>query len=552
MLSCSNINIVLNFDIEIEHAQGKIRYYDHHNILIEYVTSGAKSQIKLGDLKSIKEEVKVYCEEKEEWQYFENTCYAPRNLGFPDPHLAECEVLSVALTTIVDENSNDKIIYVIGTKDYTGKSEIENTGYKIHYTKAKDEKELLLRFIQKWREIKPDIITGWNIEGFDIPYMVNRITRILGSKYTNMLSPFSSISNHCIKEKQKDENLYYSIAGIIIYDYLSIYKKFSRNKQESYKLDWIGQVEVNHAKVSFPEYNNSLMTMWEFGYDKFIYYNAVDTLIVSKIDNKLKFINLAITIAHITKSDLSESLGTIKIWDSLIYKMLSDKNVQLIPNERKEKTKPFIGAAVKEPQYGRSGWTLTFDLTSLYPSIIRMLKMSPDTLVHREVGSDIYANAEQLQNISENIEIINDILKHKQFGNDPFNYDEINLCEILSDENIHLIKNTHKQNIINIKNELDKLYEYYSSGHQYLHGVNSVMDNVDNFIEMKSDLNYAYNNNLTVAANGSSYDKTKDGVIPQAMTMLFNYRKEIKTEMKKVKQKWQDKIKELNELEKCD
>ena len=74
-----------------------------------------------------------------------------------------------------------------------------------------------------------------------------------------------------------------------------------------------------------------------------------------------------------------------------------------------------------------------------------MLKMSPDTLVHREVGSDIYANTEQLQNISENIEIINDILKRKQFGNDPFNYDEINLCEILSDENIHLIKNTHKR-----------------------------------------------------------------------------------------------------------
>ena len=203
-IKLENDYIVLNFDIETEHAQGKIRYYDHHNILIEYVASGAKSQIKLGDLKSVKEEVKVYCEEKEEWHYFENTCYAPQNLGFPDPHLAECEVLSVALTTIVDENSNDKIIYVIGTKDYTGKSEIENTGYKIHYTKAKDEKELLLRFIQKWREIKPDIITGWNIEGFDIPYMINRITRILGSKYTNMLSPFSSISNRCIKEKQKE------------------------------------------------------------------------------------------------------------------------------------------------------------------------------------------------------------------------------------------------------------------------------------------------------------------------------------------------------------
>lgn len=176
--------------------------------------------------------------------------------------------------------------------------------------------------------------------------------------------------------------------------------------------------------------------------------------------------------------------------------------------------------------------------------------MSPDTLVHREVGSDVFANSDKLQNINENIETLNDILKNKKFGNTSFNYDNIDFSNVLSDENIINIKNTHKQNVIDIKTNLEKLYEYYSSGHRYLHGVAGVMNNVDNFIEMKSDLTYAYNSDLTVAANGSSYDKTKEGVIPQAMTMLFNYRKELKTEMKKVKQQWQNKIKELNELEK--
>lgn len=551
-IQLKNDYVVLNFDIETEHATGIPRYPRNHPVLILYVETGIKEKRNLDELKSINAEIKLYDEEKEEWLSFEDTCYAPKSLGFPDPNMATCEVLSVALTTVVDKESNNKVIYVIGTKDYSGETEIENTGYKIHYTKARSEKELLALFIQKWREIKPDIITGWNIEGFDIPYMINRITRVLGHKFTNMLSPFSNESQSCIKERQKDDSVYYSIVGITIYDYLPIYKKFSRSKQESYKLDWIGQVEVDHAKVSYSEYNDSLMLLWELDYNKFVYYNAVDTLIVNKIDNKLKYINLAITIAHITKSDLSEAMGTIKIWDSLIYKMLGDKNIQLIPQTRKEKTKPFIGAAVKEPIFGRSGWTVTYDLTSLYPSIIRMLEMSPETIVDREVGYDCSANYDKIYQINSNIEIVQEILDRKKHGNNPFNVDNIDMLSDFDDiDLINILENTYKSNLVELIDKLNSLKKYYSSGHQYLLGVDSVLENVDNLIEMKTDLSYAKERNVTIAGNGSSYAKNVNGVIPSAMTMLFEYRKQLKNEMKENKKLLQKKIEELHKLEKA-
>lgn len=551
-IKLKNDYVVLNFDIETEHATGIPKYARSHKVLVMYVDTGAKEQRSLDDLKSINSEIKIYDEEQKQWLNYEDTCYAPKTLGFPDPNLAVCEVLSVALTTVVDKESKNKIIYVIGTKEYTGESEIKDTGYKIEYIKAADERELLVRFIQKWREIKPDIITGWNIEGFDIPYMINRITRVLGHKYTNMLSPFSNESTACIKERQKEDAVYYSITGITIYDYLPIYKKFSRSKQESYRLDWIGQVEVDHAKVSYAEYNDSLMLLWEFDFNKFVYYNAVDTLIVSKIDNKLKYINLAITIAHITKSDLSEATGTIKIWDSLIYKMLGDKNIQLIPQTRKEKTKPFIGAAVKDPIFGRSGWTVTYDLTSLYPSISMMLGMSPETIVDREVGYDYSANYDQIYQIDNNLEIVNDILSKGKFGTSSFNVDSLELLSDFDDiDLINILQNTYKSNVLELRDKLNSLKTYYSSGHDYLHGVKSVLENVDNLIDMKTDLSYAKERNVTIAGNGSSYNKSIEGVIPSAMRMLFEYRKQLKNEMKENKKLLQKKIEELHKLEKA-
>ena len=405
-IKLTNDYVVLNFDIEVEHAQGKIKYFGDYIVNVRKKGDSEEFKLSLNEVKEYTVQLELFDVEKKIWVLFEDSCYAPKSLGFPDPNLALYEVLSVSLI-----GGNEKVIHVFGTKKFTGETSIEGSEYKINYIECPSERELLIKFIQKWREIKPDILTGWNIEGFDIPYIVNRITRVLGKKFANMLSPFSSESASCIKERQREDAVYYSITGITIFDYLSIYKKFSRTKQESYKLDWIGEVEVGHKKISYEEYDNSLMKLWEYGFDKFVLYNAIDTLIVNKIDEKKKFINLAITIAHITKSDLSDALGTIKPWDNIIYNMLALKNIQLPPHIKKEKIKEFLGAFVKEPLFGRHGWIVTHDLTSLYPSIIRMLMMSPEALVCREVGSDPFVHREELMNIDINLQIIEDLLK---------------------------------------------------------------------------------------------------------------------------------------------
>lgn len=545
-IKLTNDYVVLNFDIETEHGEGFIKYKDPHIIQVQE-DKNEPIKMALGEFKKIDlnvHEYHVYDEEKKDWLLYENSCYAPQQLGFPDPNLALYQVMSVSLIS-----SLENIIYVYGTKEFKGTHTIEGSDYTIRHIYCANEKELLVKFIQKWREIKPDILTGWNVEGFDVPYIINRIVRVLGKKFANMLSPFANESQNCIRERQKEDAVYYSISGITIYDYLSVYKKFSREKRESYKLDWIGKVEVDHQKISYDEYDNSLMKLWEYDYDKFILYNAIDTLIVNKLDKKLKFINLAITIAHITKSDLSDALGTIKIWDNMIYNLLRKRDIQIPPNIKQEKSKEFLGAFVKEPLLGRHGWTLTFDLTSLYPSIIRMLGMSPETLIDREIGNDFTANSDVRKVIKSNMDIVANIIMDGEFGTDNELSEDLYILKRFESADVNKIKSLDKNTMIYVLQELRRADEYYNSGHNHIHGVKTVLENVENFINMTTDLSWAKEKNVTVAGNGSTYDKSTEGVIPAAMTMLFNYRKLLKNKMKEEKKKLQLKIEELHKLE---
>lgn len=549
VIKLTNDYVVLNFDIEVEHGAGKIKYKPWHKIKIVN-SNNEEVEMSLLELKDVKGDFNIYDEEKREYLHFDDSCYAPKQLGFPDPHLALYEVLSVSLI-----GTNEKVIYVFGTKEFTGSTKIENSDYVIEYKYCANEKDLLISFIQKWREISPDILTGWNIEGFDIPYIINRIARVLNKKFVNMLSPYSKYSENCVRESQKENNVYYGIMGITIYDYLNIYKKFSRDKQESYKLDWIGEVEVGHKKISYEEYDNSLMKLWEYDYNKFILYNAIDTLIVTKLDNKLKFINLAITIAHITKSDLSDALGTTKPWDNIIFNLLLLRNTQIIPFVKKEKVKEFLGAFVKKPLLGKHGWTITFDLTSLYPSIIILLNMSPETLLVREVGSDYLANAKIKEILLDNIDVINELLSDNNYADDgadepviPRSF-RITKSFIDNKESLDYLTECKLETLLALRTKLNKIYDYFDSGHPYLHGVKTVQDNISNFIEMKTDLSFLDEMNATIAGNGSMYDKSFVGVIPEAMEYLFNYRKSLKNEMKEKKKLLQKKLEELHRLE---
>ena len=544
-IKLTNDYVVLNFDIETEHGSGFIKYKDDYSFKVQIDDNEPvmmlHREFKLIDLKSCN--AVIFDEEKNDWLEYEYTCYAPQQLGFPDPNLAKYEVMSISLIS-----SQENIIYVFGTKDFNGTRLVKDSKYVIQHIQCQDEKALLVRFIQKWREIKPDILTGWNIEGFDIPYIINRVVRVLGKKFANMLSPFCDVSPNCIRERQRDDQVYYSISGVTIFDYMSIYIKFSRSKQESYRLDWIGKVEVGHQKLTYEEHDNNLMKLWEYDYDKFILYNAIDTLIVNKLDEKLKFINLAITIAHITKSDLSDALGTIKIWDNMIYNLLARKNIVIPPNIKGVKTKEFLGAYVKPPLLGRHGWTLTFDLTSLYPSLIRMFGMSPETLVDREVGNEISINSEIRIPLNRNITYLEDLLDQGEHG-DSSTIVDIDLTKQFDIETINYIETLTRVEVINIVESAKNIDKYYSSGHPNIYGINNVLDNIDNFIDMSTDLSWARDKNVTVAGNGSTYNKDIDGVIPMAMTMLFNYRKSLKDKMKDEKKLLQKKLEELHKLE---
>lgn len=302
--------------------------------------------------------------------------------GFPHAHTAKDEILSISMKVF----GKDKFI-TLGTKDYTPKNP------KNVYVKCNNEKHLLNTFLGFWKTIRPDIITGWNIQGFDIPYLVNRIKRTLGDDAVLQLSPFQAYfknSKYVIADREIKDGRgarTYSILGVTSFDYLELYKKFNPEKLESYKLDFVGEFEGVGKKVDYSEYGNNLMRLYNENYEKFVEYNEQDVMLVELIDNKKEFVRLGMSVATMTKSRLSEIFGTVKIWDNLVYNMLKKDGIVVPPENFGAEAKDFIGGFVKEPKPGRYKWIVSLDLTSLYPSIIRMYNMSPETIVRDAMGT---------------------------------------------------------------------------------------------------------------------------------------------------------------------
>lgn len=161
--------------------------------------------------------------------------------GFPEPKTADCEIVLITM-----QNVNTKVCYTFGTKPYSG----DDTRYAL----AKDEYSLLKMFLQFWNHVEPDIVTGWNIETFDIPYIANRISRVLGEGEESKLSPWGYVSVKSLFVKGNEE-VQAEIKGVSILDYLALYKKFTYTKRESYSLQFIAQEELGHSKVELPGKN---------------------------------------------------------------------------------------------------------------------------------------------------------------------------------------------------------------------------------------------------------------------------------------------------------
>lgn len=295
--------------------------------------------------------------------------------GFPTPSEAAYPVLTI---TIKKSKENKFIVW--GLVDYNPNStELKELEGRIVYHKCSSEYELLRSFINYWCRNHPDVITGWYTKMFDIPYLVNRIGRILGADTKLKLSPWKQIREQPIQIAGRTHQTY-NIEGIQSLDYIELFQKFGYvyGTQESYKLDHIANVVLGQKKLDYDEYGN-LHTLYKENPQKYVDYNIRDVDLVERIDNKLDYISLVTSIAGRAGVNYRDALGTVVVWDNILYRELIRENVVINPKvvlEREE----YSGGFVKDPHVGRHEWVCSFDLNSLYPSLIVQYNMSPETI----------------------------------------------------------------------------------------------------------------------------------------------------------------------------
>ena len=308
--------------------------------------------------------------------------------GFPDLNTANKEVTAITLCR------NSEYV-VLGTKPY--KKEKKN----VIYIKCEDEKDLLEKFLTVWRskQWSPDIVTGWNVEGFDMPYLIRRIENILGEGSSKKMSPFGFFDVRYVPSPKFDGGEEFvpilCPAGITVLDYLVLYKKFSYTPQESYKLDHIAHSELGKKKLDYRGLGyDTLDEFYKKDYQNFINYNIVDVELVYELEDKMKLIEQACALAYDAKANLIESLTTVRIWDVIIHNYLLSQNIVVPFFDRESRTGieyegTIQGAYVKDPLNGLHNWVVSFDLNSLYPHIIMQYNISPDTYVDRKGGVDV-------------------------------------------------------------------------------------------------------------------------------------------------------------------
>ena len=294
--------------------------------------------------------------------------------GFPDIYRADKPVTAISV------RKNGKSV-VLGCGKYTSKSK------DVTYVECVDEKNLLGIFLNLMNhpDWTPDVITGWNVEGFDIPYLYNRINNLLGSESVKKLSPWRIVEEReIVRGKSGTSHKVYEIAGVTTLDYLELYKKFSFTNQESYRLDHIANIELGERKLDYSEYD-SLLELYKQDYEKFIDYNLHDVVLVDRLEDKLGLIKQVFAIAYDAKVNYMDTMTTVRPWDIIIHNYLMSKMTVIPLAEKKSLDSPLVGGYVKDPKIGMHKWVVSFDLNSLYPHLIMQYNISPETYVGKNV-----------------------------------------------------------------------------------------------------------------------------------------------------------------------
>ena len=319
--------------------------------------------------------------------------------GFPDPYQANEPITAICIK------------YVNGTTFVFGCGDYEVQGDEVYF-KCKDEWTLCKKFIQQWCHMTPDVLTGWNTKFFDIPYLVNRFRKILGEDETKLLSPWKYIGSRQTTINGRTMTAY-DLMGVASLDYIELYRWYAPDgkSQESYRLDAIASAEIGENKLSYDEYDN-LHQLYRLNFQKFIEYNIKDVELIIRLEDKLKLIELALTLAYDTKCNYEDVFAQTRMWDALTYNRLMQDSIVVPPRDVQEKDGAFEGAYVKEVQVGAHNWVASFDLNSLYPNLMMQYNISPETLIEPENYTD-----EMHEIISQGVTVNKLLLKQVNLSN---------------------------------------------------------------------------------------------------------------------------------------
>lgn len=296
--------------------------------------------------------------------------------GFPEVDNPVNQILTIAY-----KSSKDDTYRVWGMKPYD-EAITSLKHLNIEYRQFTEESSMLSAFIDYWAEPDntPDIITGWNTRFFDIPYMVSRMSFLLGEEKVRNLSPWRKIERKEIFVKGRQQ-IAFDIMGIQHLDYMELFKKFAYTygNQESYSLNHISSVVLGEKKLDYSEVG-TLRDLYDADFQMFVDYNIKDVELIERMEEKLGLITLVLTMAYLGGVNYQDTLGTTAIWDSIIFRRLARSKITILPSTPKE-TEQFPGGYVKAPHVGMHDWVMSFDLNSLYPNLIVQYNMSPETLI---------------------------------------------------------------------------------------------------------------------------------------------------------------------------
>jgi DNA polymerase elongation subunit (family B) len=302
--------------------------------------------------------------------------------GFPDVESCSEEILAITI-----QDYTTKKIITWGVKPFNNKQK------NVTYHHCPSEYELLNHFINYWMVDVPDVITGWNIQLYDIPYICKRLNRVLGEKLMKRFSNWGLVTEGEVFINGRKHTTF-DVGGLTQLDYLDLYKKFTYKAQESYRLDYIAEVELGQKKLDHSEFD-TFKDFYTQGWQKFIEYNIVDVELVDRLEDKMKLIELALTMAYDAKVNYADVFYQVRMWDNIIYNYLKKRDIVIPPRNKSQKNEKYAGAYVKEPKPGRYDWVVNFDLNSLYPHLIMQYNISPETLVderHPTVSVDKILN----------------------------------------------------------------------------------------------------------------------------------------------------------------